>query len=66
MFSERLLRRVLKGKIFLIITMQEILGGPTAADEHFDGEFFEQFRCTNLVKIAIGYARVSCGFAKWQ
>jgi len=57
LFSERLLRRVLKGKIFLIITMQEILGGPTAADEHFDGEFFEQFRCTNLVKIAIGYAR---------
>jgi len=46
--------------------MQEILGGPTAADEHFDGEFFEQFRCTNLVKIAIGYARVSCGFATWQ
>ena len=34
------------------------MGGPSAADEHFDRNFFEQFRCTNLVKIAVGYARV--------
>ena len=34
------------------------MGGPSAADEHFDRKFFEHFRCTNLVKIAVGYARV--------
>ena len=37
------------------------MGGPIAADEHFDEEFFINFRSKNLVQVAIEYAQVCYG-----
>lgn len=37
---------------------KEILGGPHAAEQHYDGEFFKRFRNQNIVLSARTYARV--------
>lgn len=39
--------------------LQEILGGPHAAEQRFDGEFFKKFRNQNIVLSARTYARVN-------
>lgn len=38
---------------------QEILGGPHAAEEKYDAEFFKKFRSQNIVLSARDYARVT-------
>lgn len=38
--------------------LKEILGGPHAAEQHYDGEFFKKFRNQNIVLSARTYARV--------
>ncbi|KAK4823567.1 hypothetical protein QYF61_003571 [Mycteria americana] len=40
-------------------TYEEILGGPHAAEQHYDGEFFKKFRNQNIVLSARTYARES-------
>uniref|UniRef100_A0A8C9NH09 NBAS subunit of NRZ tethering complex n=1 Tax=Serinus canaria TaxID=9135 RepID=A0A8C9NH09_SERCA len=40
-------------------TYEEILGGPHAAEHHYDGEFFKKFRNQNIVLSARTYARES-------
>ncbi|KAF1512359.1 Neuroblastoma-amplified sequence, partial [Eudyptula albosignata] len=40
-------------------TYEEILGGPHAAEQHYDGEFFKRFRNQNIVLSARTYARES-------
>ncbi|XP_064002508.1 NBAS subunit of NRZ tethering complex isoform X2 [Pogoniulus pusillus] len=40
-------------------TYEEILGGPVAAEQHYDGEFFKKFRSQNIVLSARTYARES-------
>lgn len=39
--------------------LQEILGGPHAAEEKYDAEFFKKFRNQNIVLSARDYARVT-------
>lgn len=38
--------------------LQEILGGPHAAEQKYDAEFFKKFRSQNIVLSARNYARV--------
>uniref|UniRef100_A0A663MT24 NBAS subunit of NRZ tethering complex n=1 Tax=Athene cunicularia TaxID=194338 RepID=A0A663MT24_ATHCN len=40
-------------------TYEEILGGPHAAEQHYDAEFFKKFRNQNIVLSARTYARES-------
>uniref|UniRef100_A0A8C0BT35 NBAS subunit of NRZ tethering complex n=1 Tax=Buteo japonicus TaxID=224669 RepID=A0A8C0BT35_9AVES len=40
-------------------TYEEILGGPHAAEQNYDGEFFKKFRNQNIVLSARTYARES-------
>lgn len=40
-------------------TLQEILGGPHAAEQKYDAEFFKKFRSQNIVLSARNYARVT-------
>uniref|UniRef100_A0A672U883 NBAS subunit of NRZ tethering complex n=1 Tax=Strigops habroptila TaxID=2489341 RepID=A0A672U883_STRHB len=40
-------------------TYKEILGGPHAAEQHYDAEFFKKFRSQNIVLSARTYARES-------
>uniref|UniRef100_A0A8B9IYF2 NBAS subunit of NRZ tethering complex n=1 Tax=Amazona collaria TaxID=241587 RepID=A0A8B9IYF2_9PSIT len=40
-------------------TYKEILGGPHAAEQHYDAEFFKKFRNQNIVLSARTYARES-------
>ncbi|XP_061845911.1 NBAS subunit of NRZ tethering complex isoform X3 [Colius striatus] len=40
-------------------TYEEILGGPRAAEQHYDGEFFKKFRNQNIVLSGRTYARES-------
>lgn len=42
-----------------LATYEEILGGPHAAEQRFDGEFFKKFRNQNIVLSARTYARES-------
>jgi len=42
----------------LVVFLKEILGGPHAAEQHYDGEFFKKFRNQNIVLSARTYARV--------
>ncbi|KAA0708511.1 Neuroblastoma-amplified sequence [Triplophysa tibetana] len=42
-----------------LATYEEILGGPHAAEQKFDGEFFKKFRNQNIVLSARTYARES-------
>ncbi len=44
---------------FFITFLQEILGGPHAAEQRFDAEFFKKFRNQNIVLSARTYARVN-------
>lgn len=43
-------------------TLQEILGGPHAAEQKYDAEFFKKFRSQNIVLSARNYARVKLLF----
>ncbi|XP_062293103.1 NBAS subunit of NRZ tethering complex isoform X1 [Scomber scombrus] len=42
-----------------LATYEEILGGPHAAEEKYDAEFFKKFRSQNIVLSARNYARES-------
>ncbi|XP_028823791.1 NBAS subunit of NRZ tethering complex isoform X2 [Denticeps clupeoides] len=42
-----------------LATYEEILGGPHAAERHYDAEFFKTFRNQNIVLSARNYARES-------
>lgn len=39
-------------------SLQEILGGPHAAEQKYDAEFFKKFRSQNIIVSATNYARV--------
>lgn len=43
----------------LLYTFQEILGGPHAAEDKYDADFFKKFRSQNIVLSARNYARVT-------
>lgn len=43
---------------FWFFLLKEILGGPHAAEQHYDAEFFKKFRNQNIVLSARTYARV--------
>ncbi|KAL5481462.1 hypothetical protein EMCRGX_G021623 [Ephydatia muelleri] len=53
-------RHILLSYMDSLLTYEAILGGPIAADEHFDDEFFVNFRSKNLVQVTIEYAQVCC------
>ncbi|XP_035176436.1 neuroblastoma-amplified sequence isoform X2 [Oxyura jamaicensis] len=59
--QKELCRSRLKLLIYLdrLETYEEILGGPHAAKQHYDGEFFKKFRNQNIVLSARTYARES-------
>lgn len=41
-----------------LASLQEILGGPHAAEQKYDAEFFKKFRSQNIIVSATNYARV--------
>eukprot|EP00731_Ephydatia_muelleri_P015825 Em0009g249a len=56
-------RHILLSYMDSLLTYEAILGGPIAADEHFDDEFFVNFRSKNLVQATIEYAQEGNGRA---
>lgn len=46
-------------------SFQEILGGPYAAEQKYDAEFFKTFRSQNIVLSARNYARVTPDFHRF-
>lgn len=48
------------------LPFQEILGGPHAAEEKYDAEFFKKFRTQNIVLSARDYARVTNSPPPWN
>uniref|UniRef100_A0A8C8DVP0 NBAS subunit of NRZ tethering complex n=1 Tax=Oryzias sinensis TaxID=183150 RepID=A0A8C8DVP0_9TELE len=52
-------RRKLLSYLDRLATYEEILGGPHAAEQKYDAEFFKKFRSQNIVLSARNYARES-------
>uniref|UniRef100_A0A4W5LFS6 Uncharacterized protein n=1 Tax=Hucho hucho TaxID=62062 RepID=A0A4W5LFS6_9TELE len=42
-----------------LATYEDILGGPDAAEQRYDSEFFKKFRNQNIILSARTYARVN-------